>query len=175
LHDSSTCEICRGLPIRGSLSDDEFLVFLASCRNELAAKQETFQRRIQGASRWSYEMTDGTLTVGDSNFGMTPIGTYSSDHNSWLWAWANDEFPEVARAASARIQSLHTVTGFRVFIDPGIQASSADAQDFAAMAVHILGAIGLFRCPSEETRPALYLAVHEPGYCLEATHSNTLA
>jgi sarcosine oxidase delta subunit len=159
MHDSSTCEICRGLPVRGSLSDDEFSAFLASCRNDLGAKQETFQHRIQGASRWFYEMADGTLTIGDSIFGMTAIGTYSADYNSWLWAWANESFPAVARTASARLQSLYKVTGFRVFIDPGSKVSSADAEDFTALAVHILGAIGLFRCPSDG--PVLYLAVHE--------------
>jgi hypothetical protein len=161
MHDSSTCEICRGLPVRGSLSDDEFSAFLASCRNELAAKQETFQRRIQGASRWSYEMADGTLIIGDAIFSMTPIGTYSPAHNSWLWAWANEDFPAAARTASARIQSLHTVTGFRVFIDAGIKTSSEDAQDLAALAVHLLGAIGFFRCPLDGPGPVLYLAVHE--------------
>jgi hypothetical protein len=107
-------------------------------------------------------MADGTLTIGGSVFGMTPIGTYSAAHDSWLWAWANEEFPAIARTASARIQSLHTVTGFRVFIDPGIKASSADVQDFTALAVHILGAIGFFRCPSDG--PVLYLAVRETSH-----------
>ena len=51
-------------------------------------------------------------------------------------------------------------TGFRVFIDEGIEASSMDAQDFTALAVHQLGAIGFFREASDS--PALYLAVHEP-------------
>jgi hypothetical protein len=161
MHNSLTCELCRGLPVQGSLSDDGFSVFLASCRNELTAKQETFQSRIQGAARWFYDMENGTLTIGKSQFGMTPIGTYSPPNNSWLWAWANQDFPTLAREASSRIQVLHTVTGFRVFVDPGIQASSADAQDFAALAVHALGAIGTFRCPSDG--PVLYLAVHEAG------------
>jgi hypothetical protein len=56
---------------------------------------------------------------------------------------------------------LHAVTGFQVFLDPGIEASAADAEDFAALAVHALDAIAFFRCPSEE--PTLYLAVHERG------------
>jgi hypothetical protein len=158
MHDSSICELCRGLPIRSSLSDDEFFAFLASCRNELAVKQVTFERRIQGASRWSYDMVEGTLVIDDLLFGMTPIGTHSQPPNSWLWAWGNEDFPATARTASRRIQSLHTFTGFRVFIDPATQASS-DAQDFTALAVHILHAMGCFRCPSDE--PVLYLAVHE--------------
>lgn len=57
-----------------------------------------------------------------------------------------------------RIQSLHTVTGFRVFLDPATQASSV-AQDLTALAVHVLDAMGFFCCPSHG--PVLYVAVHE--------------
>jgi hypothetical protein len=85
MHDSSTCEVCRGLPIQGSLSDDEFLAFLASCRKELAAKQEIFEHRIQAASRWFYDMADLTLAIDDLLFGITPIGTHSETNHSWLW------------------------------------------------------------------------------------------
>jgi hypothetical protein len=34
MHDSSTCPVCRGLPIGGSMSDEEFFAFLAACRDE---------------------------------------------------------------------------------------------------------------------------------------------
>ena len=163
MHDSSNGPICRGRPTGGSMSDEEFFAFLAACRDELAVKQAGFQWRIADASCWQYEMADGSLTIGETRFGMTPVGTFSPGYQSWLWAWANEDFPEAARAASRRIQALHAVTGFRVFLDPGIGASSADAQNFAALAVHQLGAIGFFRCPSEGTAPVLYLAVHEPG------------
>lgn len=143
------------------MSDAEFFAFLTACRDELAGKQAIFQERIGGASRWQYEMADGSLTIEDTRFAMTPIGSFDTQGRSWLWAWANEDFPEVARATSRQIQGFHAVTGFRVFLDPGIAASPADAQDFAALAVHQLGAIGYFRCPSDG--PVLYLAVHEPG------------
>ena len=135
--------------------------FVSACRDEIAVKQAGFQHRIAGASLWQYEMADGSLTIGDTRFGMTPIGTFSHEYQSWLWAWANEDFPEPARAASRRIQGLHAVTGFQVFLDPGIGASPEDPEDFAALAVHQLGAIASFRCPSDG--PVLYLAVHEPG------------
>jgi hypothetical protein len=141
------------------MSDDEFLAFLTACRAELAVKQAAFEQRIAGASRWHYELADGSLTVGDMRFGMTPIGSFSPEYRSWLWAWANEGFPEVARATSRQIQGLHAATGFRVFLDPGIGASESDARDFAALAAHQLGAIGIFRCQSEG--PLLYLAVRE--------------
>src|SRR5262249_15115072 len=149
MHDSSTCPICCGLPVGSSMSDEEFFAFLAACRDELADKQVRFQKRIAGAARWSYDMADCSLTIGDERFSMTPVGTHSPEYQTWLWAWANEDFPPVAREASRRLQALHAVTGFRVFLDQGIGASSADAQDFAALAVHQLGAIGVFRSPSD--------------------------
>jgi hypothetical protein len=161
MHDSSTCPICKGRPRDGAMSDDEFFDFLAACRDELADKQARFQERIAGAARWFYDMADCSLTIGTERFLMTPVGTHSPEYQSWLWAWANEDFPPVAREASRRLQSLHTITGFGVFLDPGIAASSGDAQDFAALAVHQLGAIGFFRSPSDG--PTLYLAVHERG------------
>jgi hypothetical protein len=160
MHDSSTCPICSGLPVNGSMSDDEFFAFLSACQNELEVRQAAFQQRIAGSSPWRYEMDDGTLTIGAHRFGMTPIGSFSPQYQTWLWAWANEGFPGSARASSKRIQGLHKVTGFQVFLDPGIPASAEDAQDFVALAVHQLGAIGFFRCPSNSA--ILYLAVHEP-------------
>src|SRR5262249_39052336 len=123
MHDSSTCPICRGLPVGGSMSDDEFSAFLTACRNELADKQGALQQQMTSASHWKYDMADGSLTLGDMRFGMTPIGTFSPQYQTWLWAWANEDFPEVARAASRQIQGLHAATGFQVFLDPGIGAS----------------------------------------------------
>jgi hypothetical protein len=73
-------------------------------------------------------MTDLSLTIDDTVLGMTPIGTYSSEYESWLWAWANEDFPLAARRAAERIRTLHDITGFRAFLDPGIRASPADSR-----------------------------------------------
>ena len=159
MHDSSKCPICLGAATDGSLSDDSFFAFLAHCRDELAEKQSRFLPRIAGAATWSYDLTDAALTIGQVRFAITPVGTHNAELRTWLWAWANDAFPSPARAASRRLQGLHQVTGFRVFLDPGIAASSADAQDFSALAVHHLDAIGFYRVPSNDV--TLYLAVHE--------------
>jgi hypothetical protein len=136
-----------------------FSEFLDACRHEVAPKQAVFQQRVQGGARWFYDMTDLSLTIDDIVLGMTPIGTYSSEYGSWLWAWANEDFPLAARQAAERIKTLHDITGFQVFLDPGIKASPADADDFVALAVHALDAAAFFRCPPPG--PTLYLAVHD--------------
>ncbi len=141
------------------MSDEEFSAFLGGCREELEVLQPQFQQRIGEDRPWFYDLSVGTLKIGEEIYPMVPIGTYSDEYQSWLWAWANDEFPTLARDAARRLQSLHAVTGFQVFKDPGVGASSNDAQDFVALAVHCLGAIGFFRVPGN---PTLYLAVQEP-------------
>lgn len=159
MHDSSTCPICGGFPIGGSLSDEKFFEFLAVCRDELVQKQSRFLQRLGDAESWSYELLDSSITFGSERFPMTPVGTHSPQYQTWLWAWANEDFPSVARDASRQLQALHERTGFQVFLDRGLAASSADAQDFVALAVHHLGAIGFFRSPSDG--PTLYIAVHD--------------
>jgi hypothetical protein len=160
MHNSAHCSICRGFPAGKSLSDKEFIAFVEACRNELTMKQEIFQQRIAGCDCWFYDLADNSLTLGTFRYRITAVGTFSPEYETWLWAWANPDYPEIAREASRRIQSLYSITGFRVFTTEGIEASSTDAQDFAAMAIHQLDSIGLFKCPSDG--PTLYLAVHEP-------------
>ncbi len=167
MHDSSHCPVCRGQPADGSLTDEQFFAFLQACRDELAAKQAQFNVRIAGASRWQCELADGTLAFDGQLFPVTAVGTHSAEQQTWLWAWANDSFPPLAREASRRIQALFDRTGFRVFLDEGMPAKSIDAQDVTAMAIHELGAIGMYRVPSEGG-PTLYLAVHEPAGSLDA-------
>ncbi len=58
------------------------------------------------------------------------------------------------------MRDLYAVTAFRVSVEPGISASPADVLSFVALVVHRLGAIAMFRSPSEG--PMLYLAVFEP-------------
>ena len=159
MHDSSQCPHCSTSTSPGSMSDAEFTSFLGACRDELATLQPDFHERISNGGQWLYNLDDCTLCVGNQSFPITPIGTYSAEQQSWLWAWANEEFPAAAREASERIQLLHTITGFRIFVSPGTGSSTSDADDFAALAVHCIGAIGLFRVPGN---PTLLLAVHRP-------------
>lgn len=157
MHDSATCPVCSGAALGGSMSDEEFFSFLTACRQDLAGKQSRFAERIQTEARWHYDMATLRLTFGNRLFQFTPIGTFSPQHRTWLWAWANEDFPLGAREAARKLQDLHAVTGFRVFLDPGIAASAADADDFVAMALHLLDAEGFFRVPS--SGPTLFLAV----------------
>lgn len=153
--------MCGGHADGTSFSDEEFARFLIACRSELAAKQEALRSAIDGALRWSYDLEQGTLQIGPATFPMTVVGSYSETRKTWLWGWANEGLPEPAREASRALRGLYDLTGFAVFTDDGIEASSEDAQDLSAMAVHHLGAVALFRVPPEASdESSLYLALH---------------
>lgn len=157
MHESENCPICRGQPINGSMTDAQFSSFVAACSAEFAEKQSQFWPRISGAGKWHYELADGSITFGVQRYPMIPIGTFSSQYQSWLWAWANEDFPVVARETSRRLQGLYDLTRFQVFRDPGFSVTPEEVDDLVAMAIHQLEAIGSFRCLSEG--PTLYLAI----------------
>jgi hypothetical protein len=145
----------------GAMTDAAFAAFVARCRAELAEKQTKFQRRIEGSSTWSYDLQRGELRVGAVPFPIAPIGTLNASYGTWLWAWwANDSLPEVARTRALGIQALQTTTGFQVFVIQGLPTSPGEANDLTALAVHQLGAVGVFRVPWTEA--TLFLAVFDP-------------
>lgn len=155
------------------MTDAEFNAFVEACHKELEQKQSAFNVRISSARQWAYEMADGTLTIGETCYPMIPIGTFSPAYQTWLWAWANEEFPDRAREASRFLQDLQWITGFRIFLTPGFPATASKVNDFLALAVHQLDATGFFRCESDG--PTLYMAVQEPGIakkgCIDAAES----
>lgn len=156
MHDLSSCPLCQAAAIQGSMSDEEFRRYLTACRHELADKQSQFQRVLSQCQTWHYDLASCKINFNEKELHFVPIGTFSDSMNSWLWAWANPDFPEQARTLSRYLQSLHAMTGFQVFLDPGIKASRQDAEDFSALALHYLGGQGIFRAPGN---PDLYLSV----------------
>jgi hypothetical protein len=66
-------------------------------------------RLTGGTARWFSEMADGSLTIGDTQFGMMPSGTYSAADQPWLWAWANEAFPPVAKESAATCETAGNV------------------------------------------------------------------
>lgn len=159
MHDSSHCPICRGQSINGSMTDEEFAAFLDACRAEGDAKQALFRERCGDRFQWCYDLAQGWLEIDSTRFPITLIGSYGHEYHTWLWAWANDEFTDQAREKSRSLQQLHTVTGFAVFADEGMNATEDDVLDLLSLSVHQLGAIGYYRILDGQRD--FYLAVHE--------------
>lgn len=157
-HDSSNCPVCH-TGHRQGMSDPEFHVFLTRCRDELQAKQEKLIQRQHGVP-YQFDLETEVFTLGSRHKSCVAIGSYCPSRSTWLWAWANDSFPDRVRTSSARFKHLHEITGFRVFVDEGIKASRQDVEDFTAMAVHLAGGSGFWRSAGDDFD--LYLCLIEP-------------
>lgn len=170
MHDPSTCPgggagdaggATGGATGEGAMTDAAFAAFVAACREELRTKQERFVGELVGVARWTYDLAAPTLTFdGAPARRVTPIGTYCRADGTWMWAWANEGLPEPARRAAAGLRDLRRTTGFAVFEMAGLGATLAEAEDLVAIAIHHLGAVGLFRVPADDADDAeLFLAV----------------
>lgn len=139
------------------MSNEQFKAFMEACRVELEEKQTEFFSRFADDVAWSFDIDQATIRLNDHVFPVTPIGSFSEPHETWLWGWANESFPDAARNTSRQLQSLYKLTGFRVFADEGINATSSEAQDLATIAIHELGAAAEFRY--QENGLMTYIAV----------------
>lgn len=139
------------------MTDEQFQAFVLSCHAELTEKQPSFVQCLTPSGQWFYDLAALTITFQEATRRAVPIGSYSPHNGSWLWAWANEDFPPLAREASSAIQGLHETTGFQVFRDPGFPVLPEEVNDLIAMSIHQLNAVGFFRSPTDG--PTLYLAV----------------
>ncbi|MGF1503843.1 MAG: hypothetical protein GYB64_09905 [Chloroflexi bacterium] len=54
-------------------------------------KQVYLADSIGSQHRWQFDLVPGTVTFnGQLTFAVQLLGTQSDEHNTWLWAWAND-------------------------------------------------------------------------------------
>jgi hypothetical protein len=125
--------------------------------------QRRFQAEIGAFSRWHYDLASCMLSLKSStatvDYPIVPIATYVHSAREWLWAWANDSFPTVAREAAESLKALHKQTEYRIFEAPASTVAENDLEELVAIAIHHLGAHGLFRSRTGDT--TLLLAVFE--------------
>lgn len=154
-HDSSTCPVCIA-GHRSGMSDSQFHAFLNQCREELHMKQKQLCQQPLDTP-YQFNLETGSFTLGTSRMSCIAIGSYCPSRSTWLWSWANDAFSEKVRRPSERFKNLFEITGFRVFVEEGVKATQQDAEDFAAMAVHVAEGIGFWRSTSDDLEQYLCL------------------
>lgn len=108
---------------------------------------------LDTAVYWQISQLEGTLSwVTDEVVATAPvqvIGSWSQE-DGWLWAWANPtlEVPLVLAAEVTRaFGALH---GMQPLTDPSFPCDEAGADDMAAIAVRITGALGYFAPLTQE-------------------------
>jgi hypothetical protein len=140
------------------MNDDEFQEYLDKCYDELEQKQnfltETFG--LGSFERYKYDFEKEEIYFTDNGITrvkakIIPIGSFNTESKTWMWAWANEAFPEKLRVKSARLKELEDITGFEMFGKEMVEIEEDMAWEITGMAIHLLNYTGAYRGPANNT------------------------
>jgi tetratricopeptide (TPR) repeat protein len=145
--------------LANSMTKEEFNDFINSCYKECENKQKALIKDFNLPSYDSYWFSQTTEILQFKNdgkveleFTVVPIGSWSGESNSWMWAWANESITEELRLKAAKIRELSDLTGNDIFKDDAFEADEALAHKLTAMAVHHLDALGMYIAPLDNLK-----------------------
>jgi len=150
--------------LANSMTKEEFNDFINSCYKECEAKQQALIKDFNLTSYDAYWFSQSTETLQFKNDGKVelefiavPIGSWSGESNSWMWAWANESITEELRSKAAKIKELSDLTEYDIFKIDAFEADEALAHKLTAMAVHHLDALGMYIAPRDNLKTFLAL------------------
>ena len=146
------------------MTDNEFDNFVDNCYQELKTKQSLLfsEYNLGKYDEYWYDQTTESIqfkTAGnvELEFIILPIGSWSSKSNTWAWAWANKSITDELKSQSIKIKDLANYTGYGIFEKEAFEADEFMAHELTSMAVHHLGALGMYIVPSNNLK--LFLAL----------------
>ena len=141
---------------------------IAALRNwRISRKTLKIQYGLSGHDPYELDLENLVLRINkedgtEISFAVVLIGSLAPVSKNWLWAWANESLDEKVRDSSASFKSLYEETGFDIFRAGTFKADTGLAQDLSALAIHKLGAEGLYKVPGGEDQDGqvmIYLAL----------------
>ena len=136
--------------------DESFADLVSRSFKHLKAVQKTFMEtfKIDDHERWDWHQETGKLIFSHENKPVVEcdidfVGTFSSSSNTWMWAWANDSFPENIKAKSREIRNLGEEERTLKLASAIWPADPVDGWEMTAIMAKSIGAIGAYRTPSE--------------------------
>ena len=140
------------------MNDEKFQEFLDQCFDDLEKKQQSL---IENYGMGSYDnfnydfekeeiyfLREGQIKVKAK---IIPIGSFNAISKTWMWAWANDAFPEALRKKSSQLKELEEITGFEMFGNEMAEIEEDMAWEITGMAVNLFKFQGAYRGPANDT------------------------
>ena len=156
-HDQHLCETCLR---------KEYDSFSHACIHESMAQNDTFiaKYRINDWPRWDYSMENATLIFSEE--GKTKVickievvGSTTSD--SWEWAWGNENLPLTCRKRMAEVYAFGEEKQWNRLTSLFLESDKYVGWECASVASHVLGGIGVYRCPNSggTKQDAVYVVI----------------
>jgi hypothetical protein len=139
------------------MSENEFQDFLRQAKWSMRSQMDQNEKEHQLSTYprfdwdpWRRELVFSTAGTPKVVAGIQAVGSLSAKSNTWLWAWANSEYPEPLRQSVLRAKEFGTQHGVLRLIQPRWAAKEADGWDMTAIAFRLNEAKGAFRSPSPD-------------------------
>lgn len=136
---------------------DEFQTLLDASMQELQLKTEAHKAWGLGTfDHWNVDQDVGDL-VFTSEVGTTAvapvqiIGSFSTNDNSWLWAWDNPSINDALKVDAAKLKEYGETHGIEQLTSRKWTGTEDDAWAMAALAVKLCDAQGAYRGPAGAT------------------------
>ncbi len=141
-----------------AVSTDEFAALAYEACERCTVRQDAARdawEKFASGKRWHFDAETDTIRFFDSPTGETVVadvtitGSFSKKSDTWLWAWANQNYAESARAAMNPVRVFGEVRGIEQFQNGHWSAEEVDAWEVTQIAADLLGASAIYCAPME--------------------------
>lgn len=160
-HERDLCETCLR---------KEYDEFRHACIHESMAKNHIWleQYAINSWPRWDYSLEDATLTFSKDGLPkvmcrIEVVGSIKGE--TWEWSWGNESLPFACRRGMGRIHEFGEERQWVRLSTLFLESDEYVGWECAAIANHVLGGIGVYRCPHDRApRDAVYVVIRSAEF-----------
>lgn len=145
------------------MDDLQFQQYIDNCFADLESKQDYLEEQFGFSAFEDYQYDFDKEEMYFINGGkiketatIVPIGSFNSKTGTWVWAWANDAFPEALRKKSKQFKELEKITGSNLFSHISAEIDETMSWEIAGMALNLLNGDGVY-CNSTDNTQYFYV------------------
>ena len=132
--------------------DEGFKTFVHPLVHELMGKNDRLAKSYGWQERWDIGSEVGTLVFSSAGVPQwrtrySVVGTIERD--SWEWAWANPHIPDAEKKDIEKVRALGEEKSYEQLTKPFLKADESTGWKMAAVAAHLLEAVGAYRLPTK--------------------------
>lgn len=108
---------------------------------------------IDDYANWFYNQSTETLRLFPSDkevyFKYIPVGTFSLNTNTWMWAWANEDSVEPRKFQTLKVKEFGEKKKYNKLTNAHFDGDGYTGWELTSIAFEIIGGIGTYRVISD--------------------------
>jgi hypothetical protein len=143
----------------------QFTDFAEKTVAEFTAIQDKFKQKYQidAYEEWFFDQATELLTLSLKdeviNFKYVPIGSFSNNSGTWMWAWENENSIEPSKLDTLKVKEFGKYENYDKLIKGHFDSDIFEPWEFLAISQKLLGGIGGYKVNSEHL--TIYFLIKE--------------